>query len=117
MLFFLGDRCCCDCRSPTVLAMLSLVGACICCPLLLICCIVGVVYCYCCCFFIIAVLVMHSHGVRFCCYCRSFAVLAMLYRVSLVLFAATKSIYYWLSWDLLRLLLSLICFVVDALSY
>ncbi|GAN11764.1 hypothetical protein MAM1_0906c11352 [Mucor ambiguus] len=31
---------------------------------------------------------MHSHGVRVCCCCRSFAELAMLYLVSLVLFAA-----------------------------
>ncbi|GAN11761.1 hypothetical protein MAM1_0900d11347 [Mucor ambiguus] len=62
-------------------------GACFCCLLSSICCL-GAVYCYCCCSFTIAVLVMHSHGVRVCCCCRSFAVLAMLYRVNLVLFAA-----------------------------
>ncbi|GAN04303.1 hypothetical protein MAM1_0060d03763 [Mucor ambiguus] len=87
-------------------------GACFCC--------LGAVYCCCCCHcsFIIAVLVMHSLGklmqftaavavyllswrllgVRFfCCCCRSFAVLVMLYRINLVLSAAA-SIYWWLCW-------------------
>ncbi|GAN05020.1 hypothetical protein MAM1_0080c04488 [Mucor ambiguus] len=40
----------------------------------------------------------HCLGVRFCCCCRSFAVLlVMLYRINLVLSAAA-SIYCWLSW-------------------
>ncbi|GAN07081.1 hypothetical protein MAM1_0147d06571 [Mucor ambiguus] len=116
-----GARCCCDCRSLAVLAILSLVGACFCCLLLFTCCLGAAVYCCCCyCSLIIAVLVMQSLGklvkftaavaiylllswrllgVRFCCCCRSFTVLLMFYRISLVLSAAAASIYYcWLSW-------------------
>ncbi|GAN10380.1 hypothetical protein MAM1_0349c09920 [Mucor ambiguus] len=78
----LDARCCCNCRSLAVLAMLSfgnlalfaaavavyllswcfcLVGACFCCLLSFTCCL-GAVYCCCCRSFIIAVLVMHSLG-------------------------------------------------------
>ncbi|GAN04545.1 hypothetical protein MAM1_0067d04006 [Mucor ambiguus] len=53
--------------------------------------------CCCCCSFAIAVLVIHSLvGARFCCYCRSPAILVMLYRVNLVLSAAASI--YWLCW-------------------
>ncbi|GAN07057.1 hypothetical protein MAM1_0146c06547 [Mucor ambiguus] len=37
-------------------------------------------------------------GARFCCSCRLFVVLVMLYRVDLVLLSAAASIYCWLSW-------------------
>ncbi|GAN04782.1 hypothetical protein MAM1_0073d04247 [Mucor ambiguus] len=99
----LGARCCCDCRSLAVM-------------------VVGAVYC-CCCLLVTTVLVMHySFGKsvlftpavavylplwclledRFCCCCRSFVVLVMIYRISLVLSAA-DSIYCWLSWRSLLL--------------
>ncbi|GAN05136.1 hypothetical protein MAM1_0083d04605, partial [Mucor ambiguus] len=85
-------------------------GTCFCC--------LCAVYC-CCCSLIIAVLVMHSLGklvlqftaaavavyllswrlldVCFCSCCRLFVVLAILYRVNLVLSAAASI--YWLSWS------------------
>ncbi|GAN08105.1 hypothetical protein MAM1_0189c07612 [Mucor ambiguus] len=80
MILSLGARCCCDCRSLAVLAMLSLgilalfaaavavyqlswcchlVGTCFCCLLSFACCL-GTVYCCCCCSLNIAILVMHS---------------------------------------------------------
>jgi hypothetical protein len=92
-------------------------GACFCCLPSFVCCL-GAVYC-CYSLFLIVVLVMHSLGklvqftaavavyllscwcllgVRFCCCCRSFAVLVMIYRISLVLSSAAASIYCWQSW-------------------
>ncbi|GAN11797.1 hypothetical protein MAM1_0982d11398 [Mucor ambiguus] len=87
----LGARCCCNCCSFAILAMLSLVGACFCCLLPFTFCL-GAVYCCCCCSLIIAVLVMHSLGARFCCCCHSFAVLGL---------ASAAGVVIWIFWFVL----------------
>ncbi|GAN09824.1 hypothetical protein MAM1_0295d09357 [Mucor ambiguus] len=99
-MLFLGARCCCDCRSLAVLVILSLgkpvlfaaavtvLASTVCCRSLA----VLVLSTAAAAVFIIAVLVIHSLGIRFCCCCRSFAVLMMLYRINLVLSSAAASI-------------------------
>ncbi|GAN11835.1 hypothetical protein MAM1_1072d11446 [Mucor ambiguus] len=72
----LGARYCCDGRSLSVLAMLSLVGgACFCCLLSFICCL-GAVYCRCCCSLVIVLVMLYFTPLVFASavYCRSFAV-------------------------------------------
>ncbi|GAN11920.1 hypothetical protein MAM1_1266c11546 [Mucor ambiguus] len=89
----LGARCCCDCRSLAVLAMLSLsnlvLASAVYCRSFAVLVLSTAVAAH----LLLAVLVMLCLGARFCYCCRSFVVLVMLYRANLVLSAAAASIY------------------------